>query len=92
MSSCSCASLPGEGSAELLHAIADLLGKESRRVKLLLPYDRAGLLDTLRREAGVLSAEYTDAGVAVDVVVKPELWGRVREFVQSEGEGNGENH
>jgi GTP-binding protein HflX len=82
----------GEGSAELLHAIADLLGKESRRVKLLLPYDRAGLLDTLRREAGVLSAEYTDAGVAVDVVVKPELWGRVREFVQSEGEGNGENH
>lgn len=80
----------GEGSAELLRAIADILGRESRRVSLLLPYDKAGLLDVLRREAGVISAEYTESGVSVDLVVKPELWGRVREFVVKGDVGNGE--
>ena len=80
----------GEGTADLVRALARLVGRDSRRVKLLLPYDRAGLLDLLRREAAVLSAEYTERGIAVDAVVKPELWGRVREFVAKGDAENGE--
>ena len=49
---------------------------------LLLPYDKAGVAETLRREAAVLSVEYGEAGVTVEAVVKPELWGLVREYVQ----------
>ena len=74
----------GEGTAELLDALAAVLGRSLRRVKLLLPYDKAGVLELLHREASVLSTEYGDAGVAVTAVVKPELWGRVRDFVTEE--------
>ena len=72
----------GEGTAELVKLIAEILGRESRRVTLLLPYDRAGIADTLRREAAVLSVDYGEDGVTVEAVVKPELWGLVREYVQ----------
>ena len=41
----------GEGTEELVKKIAEILGRESRRVTLLLPYDKAGIADTLRREA-----------------------------------------
>ena len=75
----------GEGTAELVKKIAEILGRESRRVTLLLPYDKAGIADTLRREAAVLSVEYGEDGVKGEAVVKPELWGLVRGYVQ-EGE------
>ncbi len=74
----------GEGTAELLDALKAVLGRSLRRVKLLLPYDKAGVLELLHREASVLGTEYGDAGVTVTAVVKPELWGRVRDFVMEE--------
>ncbi len=74
----------GEGTAELLDALKAVLGRSLRRVKLLLPYDKAGVLELLHREASVLGTEYGDAGVTVTAVVKPELWGRVRDFVTEE--------
>ena len=74
----------GEGTEELVKKIAEILGRESRRVTLLLPYDKAGIADTLRREAAVLSLEYGETGVTVEAVVKPELWGLVREYVQND--------
>ena len=74
----------GEGTAELLAALKAVLGRSLRRVRLTLPYDRAGVLELLHREASVLQTEYGDAGIEVEAVVKPELWGRVREFVKEE--------
>ncbi len=71
----------GEGTAALLDALKGVLGEKLRRVTLLLPYDKAGLIELLHREASVLKTEYGDAGVTVEAVVRPELWGRVREFV-----------
>jgi GTP-binding protein HflX len=71
----------GEGTAALLDALKGVLGEKLRRVTLLLPYDKAGLIELLHREASVLKSEYGDAGVTVEAVVRPELWGRVREFV-----------
>ncbi|MFR3290743.1 MAG: hypothetical protein ACLTSG_11065 [Lachnospiraceae bacterium] len=56
----------GEGTEELVKKIAEILGRESRRVTLLLPYDKAGIADTLRREAAVLSLEAGEDGVTVE--------------------------
>ena len=50
-------------------------------MQLLLPYDRAGLLDSLNREAAVLRTEYTDAGIEVEAIVPPELFGRVKDYI-----------
>ena len=71
----------GEGTEALLDALKDVLGEKLRRVTLLLPYDRAGVLELLHREASVLNTEYGDQGITVEAVVRPELWGRVREFI-----------
>ena len=71
----------GEGTAELVRAIAAVLGRESRRVTLRLPYDHGGVLETLRREAAVTAVDYREDCMEVAVTVKPELWGLVRDYV-----------
>jgi GTP-binding protein HflX len=75
----------GEGKDELLRALSDLLARGRRRVKLLLPYDRGALLELLHREAAVLSTEYAEEGVAVEAVIGPALWRRVRSYVREGG-------
>lgn len=72
----------GEGTDRLLEKITEILSRGKKRVTLLLPYSSGALLDLLHREADVHAIDYTDTGILVDVTVRPELWGAVKEFVQ----------
>ena len=54
------------------------LGKYHAR--LLIPYSDGSVLELLHREASVTRIEYEPEGVSVDAAIKPELWGRVRDF------------
>ncbi len=74
----------GEGTQALLAMIADKLGLGKKQVRLTVPYDKAGLIDLLRREAAVTDVAYGDSFITVQAVVKPELWGRVRPYVEGE--------
>ncbi len=71
----------GEGADVLVKKLSEMLDKGKRRVTLLLPYSAAGLVDTLSREAAVLRLDYTDAGVELEAVVPPELFGRVKAYI-----------
>jgi len=71
----------GEGTAELVDKLSRMLDRGKRRVTLLLPYAAAGLLDALNRDAKLLSSEYTEEGVAVEAVVPPELFGKVKAYI-----------
>ena len=71
----------GEGTAELLRALSELLDRGRKRVKLLIPYRDAGLMDSLQREAAVLRVEYSDAGIEAEAIVPPELFGRVTAYI-----------
>ena len=71
----------GEGTDALVRKLSALLDRGKRQVSLELPYSAAGLLDSLNREAAVLSTEYTDEGIRVEAVVPPELFGRVKAFI-----------
>ena len=71
----------GEGADVLVEKLSHMLDRGKRRVTLLLPYAKAGLLDTLNREAAVERTEYTENGIEVDAVVQPELFGRVKQFI-----------
>lgn len=73
----------GEGTDGLLAKIEALLEKGKRHVTLRLPYDRAGLVELLHKEAAVLNVEYAEDGIAVEAAVKPELWGRVKDFAEN---------
>ena len=48
---------------------------------LHLPYDKAGLLDSLYREAKVESVEYA-ATVDVVAVCNPRLLGQLRDYIE----------
>ena len=71
----------GEGVTDLLAAIDKKLDKGTKRVTLHLPYDKAGALDALYREAKVESVEY---GTTVDVVAvcTPRIIGQLHQFIE----------
>lgn len=71
----------GEGVTDLLAAIDKKLDKGTKRVTLHLPYDKAGALDALYREAKVESVEY---GGTVDVVAvcTPRIIGQLHQFIE----------
>ena len=68
------------GIPDLLALIERRLDKGSHRVTLHLPYDKAGLLDVLYREAKVLEVRYEDTTV-VEAVCTPKTLGQVRPYV-----------
>ena len=71
----------GEGADALVKKLASMLGQAKRRVMLSIPYAKAGVVDALKREANVLSMEYTDEGIKAEAVLTPALLGRVKEFI-----------
>ncbi len=71
----------GEGTDRLIQKLSQLLDPGRRRVRLLLPYQQAGLLDLLQRETAVLRCEYTDLGIEVEALVPPALFGRVSAYI-----------
>ena len=71
----------GEGADVLVKKLAEMLDKGKRQVKLVLPYSAGNIVDLLKREAQVLSMEYTDAGMELEAVVTPEVFGRVKDYI-----------
>ena len=71
----------GEGTDALVGKLSALLDRGRRELSLRIPYARAGLFDTLQREAVVKRAEYTEDGIVVEAVVPNALFGKLKEFV-----------
>lgn len=80
----------GEGIPDLLQKIADILNQGKHHARFHIPYSRGDLVDLLQREAAVLNMEYAESCTIIEAVVKPELWGRVKEFA-GEPEGKKES-
>ena len=71
----------GEGLDGLLAAIDRILDKGTRRVTIHLPYDKAGLLDLLYREAKVERVEYA-ATIDIDAVCNSKAAGMVKPYIE----------
>ena len=72
--------LKAEGIDRLLEVTAANLPETAKRMKLLLPYDKAGLTAKLRENGKVFSEEYTENGVLVDALVDKMLIKQMTEF------------
>lgn len=70
----------GEGFDRLLAGIARKLPESSRRMSLLLPYDKGGLTAKIRESGKVFSEEYTEEGIRVDALVDKLLIKEMSEF------------
>ena len=71
----------GEGVQELVQSLSRLLDKGRHHVTLKIPYSSAGTADLLNREAAVIRMEYTDEGIEAEVIVPPDIFGKVKRFI-----------
>ena len=62
-----------QGIDRLLQGVAANLPETAKRMKLLLPYDKAGFTAKLRENGKVFTEEYTETGVLVDALVDQML-------------------
>ena len=71
----------GEGADALVSKLLELLDRGKKQVRLEIPYSDAGIVDLLKREAAVLSMEYTDTGITAETIVTPDVLGRVKKYI-----------
>lgn len=70
----------GEGTDELLHAIEENLPVRLKHFTLLLPFDKASLLATLRKAGALQNEEYTADGIRAEVLAEESLWHLIEQY------------
>ncbi|MEA4920695.1 MAG: GTPase HflX [Clostridiaceae bacterium] len=76
-----CSALKELGLEGIVNRINDILSDGTRKVSFVLPYSAGAVLDTLYREANVLRAEYTDAGIEVEAICDKKAMGKIRDYL-----------
>ena len=71
----------GEGVKALVDKLSEILDRGSHHVTLKIPYSDAGITDLLNREASVVNIEYKDDGIEAEVIVPPEVFGRIKKYI-----------
>ena len=73
----------GQGIETLLKKIEESLSSTKKKVTLRLPYDKAGMVETLHREGVVTDTRYLEDCIEVDAVLNPVLLGKMKEYLSS---------
>jgi GTP-binding protein HflX len=74
----------GEGIAEILDRIAELLPSPTVQLHLLVPYDRGDVISMLHRRGKVEHLDYEEDGTRVRALASEELAAAVSEFAVAE--------
>ncbi len=74
----------GQGMETLLNSIEKALGHSRHHVIVTLPYSMGGMVDTLHSSAQVLNVDYTAEGIAVETILDPILYGKLKEYITKE--------
>ena len=69
-----------EGLDRLLEAISSALPQSAKRMKILLPFDKGGLLSKIRIDGKVFSEEYTAEGILCDVLVDKKILPQIENY------------
>ena len=72
----------GAGLPRLLQVIAETLPDKAKRMRLLLPFDKAGLASKIRVNGKVYAEEYTERGLKLDALVEEKLVAQFIEFIE----------
>ena len=70
----------GAGIEELLGAIEKNLPVRLRKFTLLVPFENAGVIATLRKAGALQSEEYTADGIKVEAVAEEPLWHLIEHY------------
>ena len=67
----------GKGIDKLLEEILRQLRGVQRKLRVMIPYAQGAAISMLHENGNVLSEEYTDTGIAVEVMADDQLYGRL---------------
>ena len=67
----------GEGMEEIKAAIGDVLRKQKIYIERLFPYEKAGLIQLIRKKGELVEEEYLPEGIAVKAYVPEDIYGKV---------------
>ena len=70
----------GTGIDKLLERIEENLPVEIRRVKLLIPFDKGRIVAEVREKATLLEEKYSENGIVITALLKPDMYGRLKEY------------
>jgi GTP-binding protein HflX len=65
----------------LLSKIGAILSSAKKRVTLHIPYDKAGLVETLHKENAISKTDYKDEYIKIEAVLNPELYAKFKQYV-----------
>ena len=68
------------GFDRLLEVIAANLPEQAVRGSFVIPYDKGGLLNTIRADGKIFSEEYTEKGTLIDALVDKKVYYLVEEY------------
>lgn len=71
-----------EGFTRMLEIIAGNLPASSKRMKLLLPFDKAGLAAKIRQNGKIFTEEYTEDGLLLDALVEEKIISEMKIYEQ----------
>ena len=71
----------GTGIDKLLEKIEENLPVKIRCVKLLIPFDKGRIAAEVREKATLLEEKYSENGIVVTALLKPDMYGRLNEYV-----------
>ncbi|NLB41987.1 MAG: GTPase HflX [Clostridiales bacterium] len=74
--------LKREGMEELLELIQENLPRKIHHIHLLVPYDQGNIRSMLHEEGNILSEDFVETGIQMEVEVDDVLYGRVKSFLQ----------
>ncbi|MBQ7624928.1 MAG: hypothetical protein IJS65_06620, partial [Clostridia bacterium] len=69
----------GEGIGELLSLTEKKLQNRKKQMRLIIPYDKGGLVSLLHETSKVICEEYRESGVLISAIVDAQVYGKVKE-------------
>ena len=73
----------GQGIEALLKKIDETLSSTKRKVTLRLPYDKAGLAETLHTDGIVTETRYLEEFMEIDTVIGPRLYAKFKDYIHT---------
>lgn len=66
-----------EGLEEIKELLAELLRENKIYIERVMPYDKAGLIQLIRKQGELISEEYVPEGIAIKAYVPMEVYGKL---------------
>jgi len=71
----------GTGVDNLLEMLDEILAKSKKKVSFLFPFDKQSAVNQLYTNATVISTEYQENGVLVEVIVDEKIFGMYKDYI-----------